>query len=434
VNCKRGFSTTVLLALGMSAVVSNNAFGDAFHYNNVIIGERAQGLGGAYAGISDDASGVYYNPAGLAFAQSNDISGSANAFFDRKITYKNVFEGQNFTEKSGGTFSPFFGAMQKLDSWVTGLVGGFAYYTLDNELTDQSDFIQNGRVSADIQYHELRRTMNRRGSTIGASLGFGYRLSPSLSLGFSLTYANTDDLTQFYLVIDQTSPVRGADGQVVSTRETVAQNTRERLTLYGLEPQVGVQWAITPSLVWGTTLRKGQYASQKFQQDNYYTIISPVQGNGTQPETRKSVNPMGSPPLQLRTGVAYFASPEVLFAFDAIHTGAVTDMEATYKRRFKRAAVTNLAFGSEYYVSPSFPLRLGLFTNNDARESYVDQGEKIDYKGLSLFFAWAQPNSQISIGTVVQKGEGNAQKVVAGITQKVEATAYMVGFSATHSF
>ena len=80
---------------------------DQFHYKNLLIGDRAIGLAGAYIGVSDDASGIFYNPAGLGFALSNDISGSANALYKRKIVYKETVGKDNFTEKSGGTLPSF---------------------------------------------------------------------------------------------------------------------------------------------------------------------------------------------------------------------------------------------------------------------------------------------------------------------------------------
>ena len=40
----------------------------------------------------------------------------------------------------------------------------------------------------------------------------------------------------------------------------------------------------------------------------------------------------------------------------------------------------------------------------------MNQQDHIDYMGYSLFFAWVQPNSQISIGAVYQDGKGEAQK------------------------
>jgi long-chain fatty acid transport protein len=94
---------------------------DQFHYGNVLIGTRAVGLGGAFGAVADDASGVYYNPAGLAFALSNDISGSANAFYTKESKYKSTLCGEDFVEASSGSVPSFFGGLQKLDRYVEGL-------------------------------------------------------------------------------------------------------------------------------------------------------------------------------------------------------------------------------------------------------------------------------------------------------------------------
>ena len=76
---------------------------------------RVAALGGAFTAIADDASGVYYNPAGVAFALSNELQGSANAFPTKTTIYKDTIGDEPFTETSGGNFSPFFGILQKLD-------------------------------------------------------------------------------------------------------------------------------------------------------------------------------------------------------------------------------------------------------------------------------------------------------------------------------
>src|SRR3989338_10609470 len=55
-------------------------FADEYHYNNIIIGDRASGMGGAYTAISDDPSGLYYNPAGIAFSFGRSLSGGAQAY------------------------------------------------------------------------------------------------------------------------------------------------------------------------------------------------------------------------------------------------------------------------------------------------------------------------------------------------------------------
>jgi hypothetical protein len=419
----------------MACMLSTATFADIYHYNNVIIGERAQGLGGAYTAVADDASGVYYNPAGLAFAQSNDISGSANAFYSKKVTYKDVFEGQDFIETSNGTFAPFFGAMQKLDKYVKGLVGGFAYYNIDTELSEQKDEVKDAVVDASVnnKYIILRRTLNLKRSSTGASVGLGYRMTPSLSLGFALTYLNYDELTQSFLSVQQTY----LDG-----RFDVAQNIRDRLTTYGLEPAFGVQWAPFTKLSTGFVIKKGQFASSKYVKDTVKTQLvykaptgTSVKSETVAPATESSANPIGSPPLQARLGVAYFASPELLATFDLSYTAAVDDIDSSYKELNKRAAVLNEHIGVEYYMTPSMPLRLGLFTNNDGRKDFSAYNiEKIDYKGATIFMAWAQPNSQIALGTILQKGTGKAHKVSSTTEQSVEAFSYTIAFSATHSF
>ena len=101
--------------------------------------------------------------------------------------------------------------------------------------------------------------------------------------------------------------------------------------------------------------------------------------------------------------------------------------------------MTNFATGIEWYATSSFPLRLGYFTNNDARpeveKGLTDQRDHIDYQAFSLFLAWVNPNSQVSVGAVVQSGEGQAQKIGGSQNiQDVEAFAYTLAFSATQNF
>ena len=117
-----------------SIVMSSLAKADQFHYQNFLIGDRAIGLGGAYSGVADDASGIFYNPAGTAFALNNDVSGSANAIYQKKIVFKNTLPGHDFTENSNGTVPSFFGGLLKADSVAEGLVIAWGIYSLDSEL------------------------------------------------------------------------------------------------------------------------------------------------------------------------------------------------------------------------------------------------------------------------------------------------------------
>ncbi|MCX6111981.1 MAG: aromatic hydrocarbon degradation protein, partial [Proteobacteria bacterium] len=65
-------------------------FSEPDHYKNILVGDRAATMGGAYVGLSNDLSGTYYNPAGMAFADGSGISASANVYQEQHTIYKNA--------------------------------------------------------------------------------------------------------------------------------------------------------------------------------------------------------------------------------------------------------------------------------------------------------------------------------------------------------
>lgn len=415
---KYGFSTIAGLT---SLLLSATAFADQMHYRNIITGERAQGLGGAYTGVSDDASGVYYNPGGLAFAQSNDISGSANAFYNKTVTYKKGLLGyEDWVEKSSGTFAPFFGVMQKLDKYLPGLVGGFAYYMTDSELKDQDDLIA-GKYGL-TRFH---RSANQRAATFVASGALGYRVSPTLGLGIGLGYLKADELTQVSQNVMTASYLR-------------MQSIRESLVAHAALASFGIQWAPTSKVALGFSAKSGAYASQKLNQILDILLYS-SDGVLKDPVEVSSSNPLGSLPLELRAGVAWFASPRFLLTADVDWHEGATDMDQVSKGVYERESVLNYAIGTEYYVTPSIPIRAGFFTNYDSTPMPTTSGshsaDHIDYMGMTIFAALAQPTSQLSAGAVIQKGTGKAKKLLeVAALQDIEAFAYTLAFSATHSF
>ena len=59
-------------------------------YYNIkgLFGEKAPGMGGAFTAISDDVSGMYYNPAGLSFSDKNYISINASSYKMQNVYLK----------------------------------------------------------------------------------------------------------------------------------------------------------------------------------------------------------------------------------------------------------------------------------------------------------------------------------------------------------
>ncbi len=437
-NLKVLLSASVILFAG-------SARADIFHYNNVLVGERAVGLGGAFTALADDASGLYYNPAGIAFAQSNDISGSGNAFYKKSTKYSNVVMEQDYTETASGMFAPFLGILNKLDRFVPGLVGAFAMYTSDTELLNQNDRWPNvnlgtvGTKTSSLQ--GFHRVVQLRTTTSHIALGAGYRMSGRLSVGFGLRYTTISELSQDFQQSDAVIEDSASGTSTVTQLTKQYVNSRTSLEAKGLEPSFGVQMALGQSVSLGLSARKGAFVSQEQTSatDTLQTLQVNSESAAIVTETAssadgKSSSPLGKIPGEVRLGAAWFANPRLMACGDVSYYDPATSSPAAYKRD----SVLNYSTGVEYYVTPSVAMRGGFFTNNDSRPSLSTSkytgGTNVDYKGGSLFAAYIQPNSQISLGAVIQSGAGKAQKVGSSTTlTDVKSTITTFAFAATTS-
>ena len=111
---------------------------DSFQNVNGFFGERAAGMGGAYSAISDDVSGTYYNPAGIAFAQNSYYSINASSYNETTVDHKNLFgPGQNYSRQSRNYLPNFIGFIKKSGKWTY----GFSVLNPINKSFDQSDRI-----------------------------------------------------------------------------------------------------------------------------------------------------------------------------------------------------------------------------------------------------------------------------------------------------
>jgi len=75
------------VALGAAVfAISASARADPVHHNEVLVGGRALGMGGAATGLAEDAASVYYNPAGIAQMGGSSLSASFQVQALQKIT------------------------------------------------------------------------------------------------------------------------------------------------------------------------------------------------------------------------------------------------------------------------------------------------------------------------------------------------------------
>ena len=72
-------ASLVAIAVSLGALAGTARADDA-NYQNFLLGERAFGIGGAFTATADDASGAFYNPAGLALVPGSSISLSLSIY------------------------------------------------------------------------------------------------------------------------------------------------------------------------------------------------------------------------------------------------------------------------------------------------------------------------------------------------------------------
>ncbi|HKJ89484.1 MAG TPA: hypothetical protein VKA48_13405, partial [Gammaproteobacteria bacterium] len=379
------------LGLGLClAALAAPASADQYHYRDMLLGERAIGMGGAYTAVSDDPSGLFYNPAGVVYRQETNLSASVNAFQRTHTTYKGALGSKNWERRSNALLPNFFGVVQPLSSGVV----GFSFAVPDSGQEDQ-----------DQEFDHLPGT-----STDRYVINFNHQLQ-LYKVGPSYARAITDNLS-----VGMTLYLHYRTDQITSN-QWVRQNNGdyEWLNQYyqtsevGVEPVLGVMWSPLPKLSLGLSVRKTRIINASTQ--SQVTCVSDIAGNSNSVCQNSSglVDPANPPgpaiaksharrklPLEATVGVAYFQSPRLLLSADfSYHTGTDDDFQ-------QRAPTWNAALGTEFYFTGTWALRSGIYSNRantpSIKSGDVNQQEHIDYYGLSLSLTHFTRNSSISGG------------------------------------
>lgn len=413
------------LALIITALWAASAFADAYHYRNILVGERASGMGGAYTGVSDDPSGMYYNPAGIVYSQGTNLSASANAYHSTTKTYKNAIGGYNWTRKASALLPNYFGVTQAAgkDSAI-----GMSYVVPDSIIEDQDQTFSGipSRVDTDgdgtaetastISTYSIN--FNNEDRTYNYGPSFATKISDNMSIGATLYVhqrRNQWIMNQYI---------------VHSTAHYEWNNTYYETEEWGLRPIAGIMWAPTPKSSVGLTLTK------TFVYDSRTQIINlrkPTYSNVT---TRTELNSTGKRkyPLHATLGLAYFPSDSVLLSGDVSYHGAAND-----DFYGKRKAIANAALGAEYYMNEYSALRMGLYSNRSSAPKVEDgrtgQAEHVDMYGGSMSLSYFGKGTSLTLGGSYGMGSGKAQ-VVEGSSnsQNMDMETWTIFLSSSYSY
>ncbi|HRX15239.1 MAG TPA: hypothetical protein P5123_02890 [Spirochaetota bacterium] len=421
------FAATDILASGLSTC--------DFNYINDLVGGRATGMGGAYTAISDDPSGAFYNPAGLVYAIDNQISLSVNSYKNRKSVYKSVIGSNDYEQEVSSFYPSFFGVTQSFGQVKI----GFTFATLNNEILDQDSYFDDLTLPID-------------GTDAPTTYNMNYNITENTILaGPSVALFATDNLS-FGLTL---YIMKKAKQEIALQMITYEYNGAKRYSqdstyitedVWAIKPVLGTQYMPNKYIALGLSISPGFVLSHT---KDTQLFRKPYAGGNDMNQT----NPDGDPlitfktadndiddskiPTLVRLGAAYYPSNKLIFTTDIIaHIGSQNlqnDVENTF----------NIALGTEYYLTASFPIRFGIFTNfantPNIDKSKANQEAHTNLLGLSSSLSWQTRNSSITLSGFYQAseffgisplGEGEAQ-VYAGSTtvQEMQMTLYSVSLT-----
>lgn len=386
-----------LLLTGLFLLIANTGLADANHYKNVLVGDRAATMGGAYNAVSDDPTGVYYNPAGLAFGYGDSLSGSGNAYHSANTTYTEAIADQDWNRDSTAVLPNFFGMIKKFGSFTVAL----AYIIPDSIIEHQEQQLDVSATHAEVDKYYLSLHSEDRTNLVGPAMAL--QLGENFSIGVSFLLSNRLYRHQKHeFVIYQ-------DDTVETTHESV------KIEETAIIPKLGVQFSLFQPFFFGLTVsqpslmvRSRYMDSSIIEQDGSYDLFKGV------------YNEAQNYPTQVTFGASWFPSPSWLFVTDIDYYSAVDDLQA----------VTNIAVGGEWFLSPSNVVRFGYFTNKDNREPCTPSScneAKLDMSGATLGYSSYTRASSFTLGAIYSTGSGKAA-IYTGSSQTVDVARQSVTF------
>lgn len=397
---------------------------DEFHYQDLIIGERAAGLAGAYTSISDDPSGLYHNPAGIIYNFENYFSLSANVYKTSKLTYKKAVSGQDYTMKSSGWVPNFFGATQNYGK----MKFGFAILSPSTEVLDLDDKISDISSVAN-ETQSVRRRLMRQYSVSLYGMGLAVEPIKDLAAGASLFLGQLTDKS----INTQTQIFNGSPDKYA-----INENFNDQNSLF-LFPKLGLQWMPAPKWSIGATAATTftVYTNQKVRTSGAKLVNGQLPNGSNNDVTNhdtfeENYKPNVLSPYEFGLGTSYFPTKSLLFAFDLKYFSD----DPSFKS-FKTVPVVNVAFGAEWFASDRIVLRGGVYTNNantpklDA--SKMNQTPNVDYLGATAGITLESPGSSFTLCTQFSQGKGKGQ-ILSNTTVQQDIDASTVAVYITASY
>ena len=376
------------------------------HQRNLLTGNRGAGMGGAYTAIAEDPAGGAYNPAGLVFAKSSEISLTVNSYDTTRTTHLATIGSQPYQVKSESLTPAFVGG-----TYTFGRIAlGWAYLTHDTQDIDQNDQFTNLSDELKLSTFTIQHLEINNNNWGGVSLAG--LLGNHLALGLSGYYYRHE--------------IKYLEHQFATFKDNsfVMTNIRGNAQNLGLIviPGIQVRW---DAMSFGIAAKVPSVISNK---GALYTDI--VRANAEQTAQKQAVASYDSTslneatPTTLQIGLAHTSSGGQVVSAEILYHDVTSIKNQPLASRMKNTF--NYSLGTELNLTPVV-LRLGLFTNNSLNPN-LESGKKnqpshVDFKGITASIGFVRKGFGLDLVGCHQVGTGLGQTVLdATNMQKIEST------------
>ena len=355
----RRFLPTLPLAV-LVVAFPPEARADDSRYQDFPVGSRATALGGAFVALSDDPSGLYYNPAGICDARRTNVNVSASLYgFERQSRGSIQIDRGTFSLATLDTLNVIPGeagllkGVGKLDARGTPFAYGF-------DVTVPSFRSYGSDASAPFQVHS--RVIDR---TFDLGAGFGARVNDEWNVGLSLHY-----VLRLYETSEDALSLQGDPAQpsLGVYHANAAFQNGNLFALLGAKYRLGEDWVFGAALgLPGVRVHSsGAVNVQDITADpggrTSATVISTTEVSS---ETKV--------PALLRLGAAWIVphrwtvsgqlTGHLGTSYDRFQVEPRISSRLRIQQHVDRDPVLDLSLGGEYLLNADYSFALGFFTD-----------------------------------------------------------------------
>ncbi len=380
----------------------------------MLIGTRAVGLGGAFAGLAGDPSGLWYNPGGLVTARRPNIQVTTTFIGIEEVRIDNAR-----TERDGSELDPLdLGDLHIIGGSLGGVIG------LGKRRPDKT---YDHAVAFGLLTPSFRQVRQRRGATVNgtetryerdlddtviwAGAGYGFRASDTFSLGFSAFYVHRS--------MDR------ADRVIRLTPTGTFNDSALEVSAGNIVLAVGAHLAVSDQWTLGLTLGAPGIPITASRKQRLTTlegedIVTSEEGGYRVPFTAR----LG--------GSWVLAKTSTLTADVSFH--APTEYELGRPAGVdvvERGVVINANLGFEYLLIDALSLALGAYTNFTSAPEIdaapvADALPHIDMFGATLALGYFIEHSLLRVGVNASGGAGHDVIAAGAGFERIDITRWSV--------